>query len=350
MEEVGLRLEEDPEYRTVLVEVRRELAPLRALETAVAECQPPPGLAERTARFVFAEAAKQRPARRGQFPLLASALAAVPADSREGAPGSLVPAVPQGKAAAADRTLSPCPMAHAKPSRIRWIDAAVAAAVLILISAVIWPAVYPGRVRARLVACQDNLRELGTALTAYSRNHDDRFPAVPAEGPLAAAGVYAPLLVSDGYLGESRRVLCPESPLVASRDFQIPSVEEFQSMRQEEAARMRRQMGGSYGYCIGHLEHGRLVATKNLGRSYFAVMADAPSDVLADHQSLNHGGRGQNVLLEDGHVAFVTTSRLAGSADDIFANDDQQVSAGIHVDDSVIAGSATPPLIQVNYH
>jgi hypothetical protein len=234
-------------------------------------------------------------------------------------------------------------------SRLRWIDAAVLAAIVLLVSAVIWPAILGSRFQARLAACTDNLRELGLALTSYSRNHDDTFPAVPAEGRLAAAGVYAPVLVSGGYLTDSRRVVCPESPEALGRDLQIPTVEQFQSLSDQEAARLRRQMGGSYGYCIGHLEHGRLVPTRNLGRTYFAVMADAPSDALADRQSLNHAGRGQNVLFEDGHVGFVTGSRSPGTTDDIFANDDHMVAPGIQPDDSVIAGSGTPPIIYVNY-
>jgi hypothetical protein len=341
MEQVAVRLEEDPEYRDALVEVRRQLAPLRAWERAAGDCRPPAGLAERTTEFVFAQAAQRRPA--GTTLRAVPTLRGVPAEQ-------MVPSLrarPFVQAVSPEAQLSPCPAAPGRASRIRWIDAIAVAAVVILISAAVWPALDASRLRARLSTCQDNLRELGVALTSYSRNHDERFPAVPTEGRLAAAGVYAPLLVSDGYLSDSRRVLCPESPLAGCRDFQIPSVEEFQSVGQEEAARLRRQMGGSYGYCIGHLECGRLVPTKNLGRSYFAVMSDAPSDVLPDHQSLNHGGRGQNVLLEDGHVAFITGSQIA--ADDIFANDNHQVAAGIHADDSVIAGSGTAPILQVNY-
>jgi len=337
MERVAARLEADPEYRDALVEVRRQLAPLRVLERAAGDWLPPPGLAERTSEFVFAQAARRQPAE------IALGEAPTPRMTPVGRAMRLL-GTPGG-----ERQLSPYSAAPARASRARWIDVAAAAAVLILIAAVIWPALDASRFRARLAACKDNLRELGVALTAYSRNHDDRFPAVPSEGPLAAAGVYAPLLVSEGCLSESRRVLCPESPLARTREFQIPSVEEFQSVGQQEAERLRRQMGGSYGYCIGHLECGRLVPTKNLGRSYFAIMADAPSDELPGRQSLNHDGLGQNVLLEDGHVAFLTSSQPADSSDDIFANDDHVVAAGIHADDSVIAGSGTPPILRVNY-
>ncbi len=106
-------------------------------------------------------------------------------------------------------------------------------------------------------------------------------------------------------------------------------------------------MGGSYGYCIGYLDQGVYQPTKNLGRAGFALMADAPREERPDRQSANHGGRGQNVLFEDGHVQFLASSRPAGMTDDIFANDDDLVAAGVHRDDSVIASSGVMPIIYV---
>ena len=73
---------------------------------------------------------------------------------------------------------------------------AVAVAVLVLAGFVMLPAVHNSRFQARLAACRDNLRYLGVSLASYSQQHEGRFPAVPAEGKLAAAGVYAPTLVS----------------------------------------------------------------------------------------------------------------------------------------------------------
>ena len=59
-----------------------------------------------------------------------------------------------------------------------------------------------------------------------------------------------------------------------------------------------------------------------LGRRPRARSAPTP-------QSANHGGSGQNALFEDGHVEFLRTSRPAGRVDDIFANDDNLVAAGV---------------------
>jgi hypothetical protein len=308
---VQSRLRSDPVYQRALVRLRRELGRTEISETALSAMgfAPPPGLARRTCDFVFAQARRAgRGVRRSMSPLSAS-----------GWGGS-----------------------------VRWIDVTVAAAALILGVLVTLPAIHSARFHARLAACQDNLRQLGLALTDYSERHGDYFPRVPATGKLAAAGIYAPVLAHDGFLTDPQRVLCPEALSEDARDFRIPTLEELRAASETAGAHLRQEMGGNYGYCLGHLEHGALVPTKNLGRPAFAVMADAPSDVLPGHQSINHGGRGQNVLFEDGHVEFATMTQSRGG-DDIFANDDHLVSAGIHREDSVIAPSGTAPIIFTSY-
>jgi hypothetical protein len=308
MEQVQARLESDRAYR-------REFAGLRGvvaeIEAAGEEYEPPAGLAERTCALVFAQG-KPSPRR-----------------------------VPRGPAISPQR---------APPSwcgRARWLDATVAAAVFLIAAALTLPAIQSSRFHARLTACRDNLRELGVALAGYSRANHDYFPRVPAEGKLASAGIYAPTLLHDGFLTEARRVCCPDSPLADAGGTRVPTLAELQAAGAEQAARLRQQMGGSYGYCLGYLDHGVLCATKNLNRADFALLADAPREERADRQSANHGGSGQNVLFEDGHVEFLATSRPAGRIDDIFANDDNLVAAGMHRDDSVIASSGVAPIVFV---
>ena len=309
-ERVKALVETDSAYRRQWLDVRCELD---GLDRTALECEPPPGLARRTCQFVFAVA------RRASSPL------------------------------ARRFAMSPHPALPSWVSRIRSLDATVAAVVVVLAALTILPAIHSSRLQARLTACQDNLRELGLSLVGYSQKHGDYFPSVPAEGKLAAAGIYAPMLLRDGFLTEPRRVVCPESPMAAQKDLHIPTVEEIQAAGDSEAAALRRQMGGSYGYCLGHLDHGVLVPTKNLCRTSFALVADAPSDQLPEHQSVNHGGCGQNVLFEDGHVEFAVTTQPCCGTDDIFANDDHLVAAGVHAEDSVIAPSGTAPIIFVTY-
>ncbi len=307
MEQVRTRLESEEAYRLEWIALRGKVD---QLEASRIECDVPPGLARRTCEFVFSRV-KPSPRR---WP----------------------------RQAISPQSTPPC-----RTSRVRLLDIAVAASVFVVAGLLTLPAIQSNRFHSRLTACSDNFRELGTMLAAYSRTHYDRFPAVPAEGKLAAAGIYAPLLVQGGLLDERRRVVCPGSPLASQADFRIPTVEELRKADAKTADRLRQQMGGSYGYCIGYVEHGVFEPTRNLGRAGFALMADAPREDRPDRQSDNHDGRGQNVLFEDGHVRFLTTSRPCDMTDDIFANDDNQVAAGVHRDDSVIASSGVVPIIYV---
>ena len=221
--------------------------------------------------------------------------------------------------------------------------------MFLVAAALTLPAIQSSRFHARLSACRDNLRELGVSLAGYSRANHDYFPRVPVEGKLASAGIYAPTLLHEGFLTEARRVCCPDSPLADAGPAHVPTLAELQASAPEQAARLRQQMGGSYGYCIGYVDHGVLCPTKNLNRPGFAILADAPREERSDRQSANHGGRGQNALFEDGHVEFLATSRPAGRIDDIFANDDNLVAAGMHRDDSVIASSGVAPIVYVGH-
>ncbi len=308
MEQVRARLDSEDAYRRQWRVLGRLL---EEFEAGRGEPDVPPGLAQRTCQFVFAH----------------------------------LKSSPRRPAAAA--AISPQAVPPARSSRVRFLDVAVAAAVFVLAGLLTLPALQSSRFHSRLTICRDNLRELGTVLTVYSQANQDRFPQVPTEGKLAAAGSYAPILARSGLLTEARRVVCPDSPLAAEGSFHLPTIDELQAADAATAARLRQQMGGSYGYCIGYVDHGVLEPTKNLGRADFAIMADAPREERPDRQSGNHAGRGQNVLFEDGHVQFLTVSRPTGMSDDIFANDDDLVAAGVHRDDSVIASSGVTPIVNV---
>jgi len=49
------------------------------------------------------------------------------------------------------------------------------------------------------------------------------------------------------------------------------------------------------------------------------------------------------VLLEGGRVVYLKSCRLDGSDDNIFLNDQNQVAAGCHMNDAVIARSNARP-------
>jgi len=231
--------------------------------------------------------------------------------------------------------------------RLNWADAGVAAVICLIAGLLVLPAVNGTRFQYRVAACQENLRQVGQALTEYSHKNNDLFPVVPAEGNFAAAGIYAPILAQDGYLDQPQRVLCPDSFLAQKEGFQLPSLEELRSAVGQKLIAIRQRMGGSYGYCLGYFDHGVYQPTRNLSRQRFAIMADEPSADRPGHQSANHGGLGQNVLFEDMHVEFCCTSRPGDGADDIYTNNNNEVAPGLNRDDAVIASSGTAPLVCV---
>jgi hypothetical protein len=302
--EIAAQLRSDPGLQAELSRMRGRLAPLEACRY---ELPPPPGLAERTCRVVALRAESAAPTRR--------------------------------------RPMSPEVAPPSSSGRFRWIDLAAAAAILAAGWLLLAPAIQNTRASAQLAGCQDNLRQIGAGLLAYSQQQGGFFPAIPTQGRLAASGIYAPILLREGFVGDSRRFVCPGSSLAGNKAFQVPSWEQLQTTSQEKLAELLRWMGGSYGYHLGYVRDGVYQGTKNLGRNYFALVSDSPgSDPSNLRQSPNHGGRGQNVLMEYGGVRFITSPRPFPQADDIFTNDLGLVAAGLRVDDSVIGSSAVRPL------
>lgn len=297
-EALETRLANDAELQRSLQVLRRALVPLRADADHLA---PPLGLAERTLRYVE----KRTPVEVNRYE------------------------PPSGR------------------TTWRWIDLAVAATVLFVASLLFFPSVAKSRFDQQVAYCSENLRKLGTGLWQYSENHNGYFPHVPAQGQYAAAGIFAPTLHQAGLLPEARTLVCPSSPQ-AQADLALVSLEKLdQAQRGPQLTQLLNQMGGSYGYALGYEKDGRYYGNKNRSRARFALVADSPSAQHGGRQSLNHGGRGQNVLYEDGHVQFQRTNVAAGCQDDIYHNDLGIIGAGQHINDSVVAPSGARPVLYV---
>jgi len=309
-------LDQNPKLLADLALVRESLQPLWVAQP---DFIPPPGLAGRTCEFV-ASHPEAWPHCRHDSASQPACVAALPA-------APMIVPEPAGS----------------RGNYTNWLDVAVAVGIVAAASLLIFPAIQNSRSNSRLVECRDHLRQLGLALTQYSETYEDYFPPVYDEGSLAGAGFVAPLLVSNGYVGGSQWFVCPASPLAENGEFHVPSPDELLSASQRELASMRSTMGGSYGYNLGFVEHGRYHGTRNLRRPYFALMSDAPSASRSGYQTVNHDGRGQNVLFECGRVSFMPTSRPHARADDVFVNQSGMVDAGRHRNDSVIGPSASVP-------
>jgi hypothetical protein len=293
-EALEARLASDPKLQQSMQKLRQALYPLRADSDHLA---PPLGLAERTIRYV----------------------------ERRGAAAKPRVEPPVGR------------------TTWRWVDLAVAATVLFVASMLFFPSVMKGRFEQQVAYCSENLRQLGTGLWQYSENHDGYFPYVPAQGNYAAAGIFGPTLHRAGLLPEVQTLLCPSSPQ-AKADTALVSLEKLDKAQGPQLAQLRNQMGGSYGYALGYEKDGRYYGNKNRSRARFALLADSPSSKDGARYSLNHDGRGQNVLYEDGHVQFQRTATASGCQDDIFHNDLGIIGAGQHVNDAVVAPSGARPV------
>ena len=206
MEAVEARLERDPVYRDAWDRAVCDMARLQGMRQATAA--PPPGLAKRTCEFLFDPARRLR--------------------------ASIRP-----------RSMTPSPATPHSSSRLNWADAGVAAAIIVIAGLLVLPAINNTRFQARVTTCQDNLRQVGQALTEYSHKNQDLFPAIPAEGNLAAAGIYAPILAQDGFLAEPGRLLCPDSEQAEQKSFRIPSLDELRSTVGQELSRIRQKMGAA---------------------------------------------------------------------------------------------------------
>lgn len=237
---------------------------------------------------------------------------------------------------------------RAKVSDWRWQDLAVSAAVIGFILITLVPGLLIRREDARVMACQNNLGSLGHSLTDYSDRNDGFFPPIATSGKMSVASAFGPILASAELLPNPRVLLCPDSSLVekfsGQNDFRVPCpAEVVQIDSSEKLLETQKTMGGSYGYSLGYHENGIYHPTKNLRRPYFAVLSDSPGNMEPNDLSNHHGGRGQNVLFEDGHVLFITQAQVAGGRDNLFLNDANRIAAGLHPNDAVIAAGAVSP-------
>lgn len=320
-ESVEEELQRDPDLQEHLLELRQALRPLWTDKSDFAS---PLGLADRTCRLVAAHDESAKPW------------------ADEGLKKSRARPRPATRAMTAVTGLS------GESARFSWIDLSMATGICLVAILLVFPAIQDSRYNARRTGCQNNLRMIGQSLDQYSQFHRGYFPCLPQTGNVAFAGSYAAVLKSCELLEDDRWVLCPGSPVVRGDDFSIPTVDQVMAMPEgQELSRTRNTIGGDYGYGFGYMANGRYRDTRNLHRASFALMADAPSGNSPDYQSLNHGGRGQNVLFEDFSVRFLPRPTSDHPVDHFFVNGEGVVAAGVHANDSVIGASSSTPFVFV---
>ena len=291
--------------------LRAAFQPLEADRAADAA---PPGLASRTLHFVRSQAA-----------MAATVQAAV----HEPPPPPSPMLAPE-----------PAPMVPASRSILdRLLLGATAIAAAVLLAPLLLETIEDSRTRR----VERKLGVLAGALHGYGDAHRE-YPTPPPTGPLSRAGLYAPTLVAEHRLkADDSTLLVPGSTLSQSGTFRIPSREELEkAVGTERLEMLVRQMGGDFGYTLGHRDAaGSLQSVRNSRRGHHPIMADAP----ADHglHALHHPSGLHHVLFEDGRVQRVYDPTFAADRDHLYHNHDGNLAAGLDADDSAIGGSHHQP-------
>jgi prepilin-type processing-associated H-X9-DG protein len=292
-------LRDHPEGRRQVELLRQALEPLAADRE---EIEPPPGLAVRTLACVAEYCCRD------------------------------LPRVP----AALRRPEAPPP---------RWwrrADVLVAACLLLSVGLLIPPVIGYLHQQQQLESCKNNLHQFGDALLHYSQLHRNAFPNVADLKPRDVAGMVVPVLVRDGLIRpEYVSIRCPGN---GGPVFGPWTVDQLKALSDEEFQQLAPRLAGCYAYTLGYQFQGRVQGYAR-DRGSIPLMADRPprsgdGDVSGDN-SPNHGGRGQNVLFSDGHVAFVTNRTIGG--DDIYLNRNHRVGAGLDDEDVVLGVSEARP-------
>ncbi|MCC9655669.1 hypothetical protein [Rhodopirellula halodulae] len=284
-----------------------------------------------------------------------------------------------------------------------WAGSFTAACILLAIAL---PTMVEGRFMARKQACQDNLRQLGMAMTQYvNRNAEARLPSVESAGYQAFAGMYMPRLHAAGLMMDPTSTHCPSiqsndfwqaSGLRPMEDDQIEvadesvdqatlvtlrmlddaarELERFNQMGATSVAEetawqraiarlqwLQQTAGGHYAYTLGVRDGEQFASPRFQGRSSFAVMSDAALLRVVDMDSdedpllnkaastsdglISHGGRGINVLYEDGRVRFIPRESMNQLIDHPLVNHDGRPEAGVNIDDASLAPSWQAPFV-----
>jgi hypothetical protein len=220
----------------------------------------------------------------------------------------------------------------------RRTDLLVAASMLLLVGGIAALATFKARQTQALVGCQNNLREFHGALEDF-RHQQRHYPDVVSHKQRGVAGMVMPVLIQTGFLDPQTSVRCP-----AIGDPQpCPlTLEQLQALSDEEFFRHAPHLAGCYAYALGFRDgDGHYFCPGEPLAAGMPLMADCPGPDVQAGNSLNHGGGGQNVLFQDGHVMFLSTRGING--DDFYLNKHRQVAAGVDQQDSVLGASASKP-------
>lgn len=233
----------------------------------------------------------------------------------------------------------------AAPERPWWrrADVLLAASLFIAAAGIAAPLLlHSHRARSQTAQCQENLRTFAAALDSFHQTKGE-YPHVAGAKPNQAAGLVVPMLYQFGSLPKDKPLVCPGIRDLKPADF---SLEALQRMDPDAFAQNAPTLLPGYAYDLGFRDgigyHPRPRVEAGL-RSLMPLMADALPCATDAENSPNHGGRGQNVLFQDGHVKFVKSRHIGFDGDDIYLNKQNHVAAGLDPLDTVLGCASAKP-------
>ena len=215
------------------------------------------------------------------------------------------------------------------PRRVpfRWADLAVAAGILVAGLLTLLPAIKSGREQMNQAACSFNLTKLGTSLASYAISHR-HYPQVCGADAGSPVGWYAKELERESLLPDSKTLHCPckgDCPVDTMRT---------------------NPHHMDYAYNVGYMDSdsGRARPITPWLAASVPLLADQPphdgSGRILAGNSPNHGRRGQNVLMSDLSLRWLST-RVVGPHDrDLFLNQKEEPQPGVTVHDSSVIPAA----------
>ena len=237
----------------------------------------------------------------------------------------------------------------AKPNRWSLMDLTVGGLILLATGMLLFPALVESRDAARRAQCQDNLREIGTALV---ERHDRNRRGLPHIGFHENAGIFVVELAESGVISRedlAQLLVCPNTQLAEDVFsgkvlMKVPTREELASVTPEVLKVLQKHMAGSYAYQFGYVdENGNYQPMQFVARSDAPMLGDAPSFSVAGFQSANHDGCGQNVLYQDLSSRYCSNCVTENQGDHLYLNDQGQHAAGRSAQDAVLGRSEASP-------
>ena len=305
---VESRLERDEEYRQRWMVWRRRLTPLLSMRP---DCEPPPGLAEKTCRFIAACAPMPRRTKLRR------------------------------------RNMSPDAALPDRGARVCWLDAAAVAVIVFVAALLVPPAIHASRFHSRLASCQERLRQVGLALTEYGYEHGHAISELADNERLTGAGQFAAELLDNSLASDDGRAVCPEGWLAAQGACRWPPHHTGSLLTGIDTSMASADVpdvgptaptwspleipGVSIKDWLGLWHNGMSDGATDPSPAAVALLADAPSADLPGQAFDYHEGQGRNMFFGDGHVDFLPCSAQRDATETFLTGDDAPATPRVSV-------------------